>query len=782
MLFAGGMAPAFAARPLLDSGKWDNYFALFARGAAVPWKRVSLRLDTFSGAPVDFAAYDVDPADVLVAGANARPRAIDTAHRTAVAKWRFTPPAGLKFESNDVEVPLQNREGFYVIEARRGDAVQQVWINLSRIGLVTKESPAGSLVYAADLRTGRAFSGMRIGYLVGTQLHFAKTDVHGISRVPAHARFALADWGRSHTFVSFLPQSPPPTTVVGVRAERASVQAGDTMRAIGFVRRRNGDVYRPATGDVAVTLFGSGKTLASAHATLDRAGAFAVDLAIPANTAAGDDAILASAAGASGGATIRVDGIGDVALSVSAPCANACPADAAIPLTLTARRGSATAAGVDVRVRVVRSPHVLVAAEGSDDAPAWGTTMITDSTVRTDAQGVAHVSIPAPSDGLASTYGVSASSGASTATTSLVAPTARLALAITPVQSSLDVGEPASVVVRGFDALAGTPSSGTSVLVKIVHGPTEQQQTVTLGSDGTARATFRDVALGMNLVSAEATVDGRRAYDVSAVTVAPRALGAEGGVADSGIRLTLDRPRHRPGERVTVNASLPNARGDALFTIESARGVVSNVVPAPAGSASTTLTIPDTIGATTIGVAFVRDGAIVSSGIPVPVDGPGHQRALTMTGDRETYAPGSTAKVSIAGGNDTAESTLAVRITDRRAGSGASFEDMASVLASSMTTTQNTASADPPWHTWVAPAKSTAGDIFGFDRPRTAPQRDDQITGAGENVFAWQVTRGVRGGSFDVTVPRAPGRYVLGIVKITDDGEVGSATMALTVQ
>ena len=74
MFLASAALPARAARPLLDSGKWDNYFALFARDTAVPWKRITLRLDTYSGAAVDFAAYDVDPTSVLVAGANARPR------------------------------------------------------------------------------------------------------------------------------------------------------------------------------------------------------------------------------------------------------------------------------------------------------------------------------------------------------------------------------------------------------------------------------------------------------------------------------------------------------------------------------------------------------------------------------------------------------------------------------------------------------------------------------------------------------------------------------------
>ena len=117
-------------------------------------------------------------------------------------RWRFTPPPGQTFASNDVEVPLLNREGFFLIEARRGTAVQQVWLNLSRVGMITKESPGGSIIYGADLGTGRALRGMRLTYLVGTHFAYDLTDSHGISRVPAHAVFALAEWGKSHAFVS----------------------------------------------------------------------------------------------------------------------------------------------------------------------------------------------------------------------------------------------------------------------------------------------------------------------------------------------------------------------------------------------------------------------------------------------------------------------------------------------------------------------------------------------------------------------------------------------------
>ena len=64
LLLSATVMPARAARPLLDSGKWDNYFALFARDTQVPWQPITVRLDTYSGAGVDFAAYAVDPAEV----------------------------------------------------------------------------------------------------------------------------------------------------------------------------------------------------------------------------------------------------------------------------------------------------------------------------------------------------------------------------------------------------------------------------------------------------------------------------------------------------------------------------------------------------------------------------------------------------------------------------------------------------------------------------------------------------------------------------------------------
>jgi len=777
-LIAGG-GPVRAARPLPDSGKWDRTFALYARDAEVPWQRIAVRLDTYSGAPVDFAAYEVDPADVLVAGSD-RSRPIDTTRRRAVARWRFTPPAGLRYTPNDVEVPLQNHEGFFVIEARRGDAVQQAWLDLTRAGLLTKESAGGIVLYGADLGTGKALAGMRITYLVGAAFQYGKTDSHGIARWTStpRPRFALAEWGKSKTFVSFLPQAPVPATLVGVRAEQASVRAGEQVRVVGFARKRVGTAYRPASGDVRVAVLARGRTLASTSAKLDGAGAFGADLTLPPDAPAGDAAILASVNGVGGGAALQIEGVGDVVLAIKAACGVTCAPNADIAIGVTARLPDGTLVpNRPISVRIVRSPHVA-APGATDDGSAWGTAQIADLRALTDHNGLALVTIPAPTDGLPSTYGIVASSDAATASARIVTPTARVALAIAPERGQLDLGEPASLDVRGFDAVDGRPAAGLPVRVRLVHGPTEQRAQVVLDADGRAHAAFRDVVPGTSLAYAEATVDGKTAIDVNAVTVELRALlgGSSRGSVDATI--ATDKPRYRVGERLNVTATLAGAVGDAFVDLEGARSIGEQTVPTSGGRVGASFTIPETVGDAAIGVAFVRDGALEFATQRIAVDGPGHARATTLAADRATYAPGSVAHITVADGDERAGATIAIRLGDARAAGGASFDDAAAVLAGTGTTTQNPTSADPAWHASVTPRQSTVVDLTANGR---AEPSAETLGAPSERSLLWRIDRGEREG-FDVTLPQTPGRYVVSVLKVSDDGDVGAATLAVDVR
>lgn len=780
-LIAGNRGAVRAARPLLDSGKWDAYFALFARDAQVPWKRVSVRLDTYSGAPVDFAAYDVDPADVLVAGANARPRAIDTAHRNAVARWRFSPPAGLKFESNDVEVPLHGREGFFVVEARRGQASQQVWLNVSRIGLLTKESAAGIVMYAADLGTGRGLPGMRISYLVGSAFAYGKTDRDGIARVGGpRPRFALAEWGRSKAFVNFVPVPPVPGAVVGLRLDRGLVHAGDHIHVVGFARVRRGNEMRPAGGSVRLSVVARGRNLTSADRPLDAAGAFSADIPIPADAASGDVAVLASANGATGGASLHVEAVGESTVTLDVACGTACPPSADIPMTVTVRRGDTPQDGHEIRVRVVRTPHVLPPGT-PDDAVQWATTLILDTVVHADAAGSAHITIPAPGDELASTYAITAESGNATASRRLVTPTAKIALAVSPERSPLNIGEAANVDVRGFDAVDGAPAAGIAVKLRLIHGPNIQETSVTLDAAGRGRATFRDVIPGTSLITASADSGSERAFDASAVALEPSAVAGGGGSSSGEIRIDFDNARYKVNGRVNVTASLGGAVGDALISLDGTGTFATKVVHVNGGRAGAELTVPAAVGNVAAGIAFVRDGAMYYAARDIDVDGPGHPRATTLHADRTTYGPGETAKIGIADGGLTEGATVAVRLGDGIPARGADFVDAPDSLGAAGTTTQNPASDDPAWHAWVAPVRSTAGDIFAFDRPRAAEKTDAALAIAAPRALVWRIDQNA-GETIDVPLPQEKGKYVLSILKITADGDVGAATLALIVQ
>ena len=399
-----------------------------------------------------------------------------------------------------------------------------------------------------------------------------------------------------------------------------------------------------------VAILARARTVASADVRLDRAGAFGVELALPPDAPAGDGAVLASFGGTSGGAAIHVDGVGDVVLSIAASCGAACAPDAAVPVIVSAKRADGTpAAGRDLRVHVVRVPHVL-APGVADDGTAWGTAPAADWRMRTDDDGFARASIPAPTDGLPSTYGIVATSGAATASARVVASAGRIALSVTPERADLDVGEPAAFAVRGFDASDGRPAAGLAVRVRLVHGPATQEQPVTLDADGRARAVFRNVGPGTSLAFAQADVDGKGVIDAGAVNVAPQALLGNRARRSAELQIATDKPRYRVGEKLRVTASLAGAIGDAFVDFEGARAMGEQTLPGGGGRASAVFTVPETVGDAALGVAFVRDGALEYATQRVAIDGPGHARATTLASDKPAYAPGSIAHVTIGDG------------------------------------------------------------------------------------------------------------------------------------
>ena len=768
------VAPASAARQIVDLKKLDAYFALFASDSNVPWKTTTVRLDTYSGTAVDFAVYQVDPGDVITAGSNARPRAIDTRGRRAVVRFHYSPPGGYHFQSNQVAVPLGNREGFFVVEARRGNVGEQVWINRTRIGLLSKETPGELALYGTDLANGRALAHMRIELLVNGRLETRSTDAHGAMHWNREPRpmFALAQWGESFAFLSLLPQAPLPNAIVGVRTDSAVVHAGDSVRLIGFARKRAGNVMRPASGNVNVMMRQAGTLVAQASVPLDAAGAFTATLSVPSNASSGEYAVLAQADGGVGSASVHVDANANgLSLSAAAQCDGACDARSAVPVQISASRGETA-----VRVTVVRSPHVFVGY--TPETTPWGTTRWLDTTVRTGGDGRATIEIPRPTDGLASTYGVQVEAGGATADTRIVAPTARAAVRLHVDRATQTLGTPINFDVYVNDIGTGKPLEGGSVRAELAHGPSTQVQMLSLDKNGHARGAFSSPQLGMNLVFASIDVDGGRATDAGEVQVVPQATDDSSDNGSASAHIALDKNVYRAGDEIRVDAALPGAQGDAFVTLESALGVTTTIARAGGGRANAQVRAADALGNTRIGAAFVRDGAIDWTSVPLSLDATGRPAFVPLGVDGTAFSPGATTTVTLRDERP-GTGTVVVRLSRGTPSGSALFDSAPALLSVGLAATQVSAPSGTTWHPWVDSTGEHA-QVLGFER-RGGPPPDLTLAEADTQAVSWNVSR-ADGATIPVQLPSARGRYTLSVLKISDDGRVTAASSTIVVQ
>ncbi len=249
---------------------------------------------------------------------------------------------------------------------------------------------------------------------------------------------------------------------------------------------------------------------------------------------------------------------------------------------------------------------------------------------------------------------------------------------------------------------------------------------------------------------------------------------------DDTVAVSLDRAQYRPGQRIRVRVDAPGARGDALISLTGVRTYGAQRVPLSNGHAQTTLTVGDPQGDVRVDVACVRGDSIGLGSAPVDLAAPGHVVETAVALDRKTYAPGDTAQATLHAAA-AAPATLAIRIADASQSGGAYFGDAGAVLASGATLEQTPSSADPQWHAYVVPAGSKASDIFAADRARKVAADVPSIGGAVAHTVYWRVEPG-NGSLLDVPVPLQPGRYVLSILRIAQDGDVGASSASFFVQ
>ncbi len=486
--------------------------------------------------------------------------------------------------------------------------------------------------------------------------------------------------------------------------------------------------------------------------------------------------MLAQGASGIAGATLHVDADANgIALSVRSACNGRCPANADIPLHIEARREGRPAGDLPVTVDIVRSPHVVVGYE--EKRRPWAISKWLETTVRTNADGSAEVEIPMPTDGLASTYGVTISSGGASAETRVTVPTAPFTIRVRPFHRRQSLGTPLGfdIYANNVDTLA--PLGGAKVVVTLSHGASVQRQVLTLGANGFVRGAFSTPDLGTNLIVAEIDRNGEKAKDADQVNVVPQAQDT-GAIGSAALALSLSGSRFTQGERIGVTARSPGARGDTLFTLESALGVESDVAGDGNGVSHGSFVARTALGTVSIGAAMVRAGAIEWNTIALPLDTPGRPAQARLQAIGGDARPGALAKLAMGPFADGA-GTVVLRISRGVPSGSALFDDAPGLLAVGATLTQNSAPPETTWHPWVD-STGKHPEVLGFERVALPPS-NLTIAESDTSTVSWSVEPSL-GDVLPFHLPSEAGRYTLSILKICDDGRVVSGSMRLEVR
>jgi len=367
-------------------------------------------------------------------------------------------------------------------------------------------------------------------------------------------------------------------------------------------------------------------------------------------------------------------------------------------------------------------------------------------------------------------------SGGATAHTRVVVPTAQAVVRLTVDRTEASLGTP-----LGFDVYAvtldGRPLANEPVTVDLIHGASSQQQQLALDAAGHARGTFASPDLGTNFLFASVERGGR-AMDAAQVRIDPHGATPASDGADTNVRLAVDRGGYRSDEDVTVNASLAGSQGTAVITFESALGVWERVVRTSDGTATARLRATDATGEVRVGAAFVRDGAIEWTSMPLSLSGPGRAHAVALSLPSAEFAPGESAKLALNGGASGA-GTYVVRISRGVPSGSALFASAPALIAVGVTTTQNSAPASLTWHPWVDSTGEHA-PVLGFVR-RTQPPPELSLSQAESEAVSWSVARAA-GNALAVEMPSRSGRYDLSVLGISDDGSVSAGSCPVVVR
>lgn len=565
--------------------------------------------------------------------------------------------------------------GAYLLELKGNGAQARFGFLVTRLGLVAKTSPSGTLLFATDLISGTPLAGVEIGSLPrGASV---VTDREGVT-LWNNASAATRLTGRNGASLAFLelPGRDQGSTAAALKAyiytDRPAYRPNQKVFFKGVLRQRSGEGYRlPRLDKVQVSIKDDNdKAVCEASLAVSASGAFNGECALPAVPALGEYNITASGNGESWQGSFRVLEYRKPEFEVKATADRQfLVAGDTGQFKVTARYyfGAPVAGGKLVWRLYSRPAWGLGAVDGADEGyedeerSGGYADFIGEGDVKLDANGEAIIPVTAKSHDMPYSYTLEADvSDASSRQVS-----ASGAVNVVPSLVSLNVkaanylarpGDPQDITIRAASwegaprALPLKLSFGRQLYDKKTRSYSwqdAQNSSINTAADGSARTKFSFPSPGYWQVRVEGSDEaGRKAVATTPVWVWREGYAWEGSYRE--LEAEFDRKSYKPGETARLIIRAPMTGGSLLLTLEGRD--ISNRWVVPLKGMVEVVEIPVTeaqapfihVSAVAVGV-----GRFYSRTLPLRVDFQPDKLDLKVTADKPLYGPGDPVRLTI---------------------------------------------------------------------------------------------------------------------------------------
>ncbi len=597
----------------------------------------------------------------------------------------------------------QLKPGIYLVEAASGKTSARALFFVTRLGIVAKNSPSGTLLYAVDLINGKALDGVEIKAFSQhpqklIQADFrAETDANGLAEYgrPQQAVriIGFRDGNPASLNLSPHPKDGGEGVVAGyLYTERPVYRPGQTVGFKGVVRKRVGDGYAlPGLDRAHVTITDSGdQPVFEQDFAVNSHGSFNGEFKLPDSPPLGGYTLKAEAKQQNWQTSFKVLEYRKPEFEVTLTSARKfCVGGDTEELSLQARYYfGAPVAGAKVRYRIYSQPDYSSyrgneepadAGDGDEENDYSGgySDFLGEGEVVSDEDGRVKIPVATKQTDIPLTYSIEAD------VTDLASRqvSASAKLLVTPSLVALDVRSHSFLAAPGktvdFSAHARTWDDKpvkTAVSVAIEEQYFDKKTHMTsfrtvdhmdVSTDDTGRAEFRYSfprpgywriaatavdAMGRKTVANEWVWVWREGY---AWDSSYRELGAE-----------FDKKSYGPGENARLIVRNPAAGASVLLTIEG-REVYARRVIGPAGTVEV-VDIPvrkEYAPYVFVSTTVVANGRFYTRTKMLKVDYQANRLDVSVSSDKPVYAPGDTVHLSLATADSTGKTPRAAELS-----------------------------------------------------------------------------------------------------------------------